>query len=120
MAFSFDVSLSRLLDHVRLGLGDVDASGPLLDDETILAKVGLFGYVEGLAQLADALAVRVAQEPTAFGEGSAGLSVKWDERIAAWRQLARDCRAGLVASPVGGVGVAVLDQLRVPGGLICD
>ncbi|MBI1756193.1 MAG: hypothetical protein HYR64_03700 [Fimbriimonas ginsengisoli] len=101
MSFSFDPSLHAPRDHARLALGDTDAASPLLDDETLDAKLSSSGYLEAVAQLAEALATRFAQEPDRYSEGQAGLSAQWTQRIAAWRKLAEDCRSGRIAPPGG-------------------
>lgn len=101
MSFSFQPGLPNLLDHVRLALADTDSADPLLQDETIVTKLSVFGYLEGLAQLADGLAVQAAQDPTRYAEGSVGLTAEWNERVAAWRKLADDCRSGLISDPSG-------------------
>lgn len=101
MSFSFQPGLPNLLDHARLALADTDSANQLLQDETIVAKLSVFGYLEGLAQLADSLAVRAAQDPTRYAEGSVGLTAEWTDRVAAWRKLADDCRAGGISDPSG-------------------
>ncbi|MBS1716463.1 MAG: hypothetical protein JSS72_01875 [Armatimonadetes bacterium] len=100
---SFDPSLPSLRDHLRLALGDTDSVSPLLADETIDAKLAAVGYLEALAQLAEALAVEAAQDPSRYAEDSSGMNIQWGERVAAWRQLALDARAGRIASPSGEV-----------------
>lgn len=116
MSFSFDPSLGAWRDHARLALGDTDAADPLLADETIDGKIAAFGYLEGLAQLADGLAVQAAQDPDKYAEGQAGLSAQWSQRVAAWRKLADDCRNARIFPPLGTAGRSgvALGQLTVP------
>lgn len=98
MTATFDISLASKRDHIRLALGDIDASSPLLVDETIDAKLSAFSYLEALAQLAEALVAQFGQRPDEYSE-SGGLSIKWGERIAAWRKLAEDARSGKIEAP---------------------
>lgn len=116
MSFSFDPTLASWRDHARLALGDVESATPLLENETIDAKLTSFGFLEGLAQLADGLAMRAAQDPSRYAEGAAGLAVEWTQKVGAWRQLAADCRAGRVAMPVGAARRSLIevDQLQAP------
>ncbi len=116
MSFTYDPSLRAWRDHARLALGDLDSSEPLLSDETIDAKLATFGFLEGLAQLADSLVALFAQEPDHYSEGSAGLAAQWSGRADAWRQVAADCRSGRVAVPVGASsrGLIAVDELENP------
>ena len=110
MSFTYHASLPTRKDHARLALNDLDSANAFFDDETIEAKLASFGYLEGVAQLADSLAVRAAQDPDKYAEGSAGLTSEWSERVSAWRRLADDLRGGRVAVPPGGIsrpGVSV-------------
>jgi hypothetical protein len=121
MPFSFDPTLPTLRDHARLALSDLDAAAPLLDDGTMDAKLSQLGYLEGLAQLADALAVRAAQDPNKYAEGAAGLSAEWSQRVESWRRLAEDCRSGAIQIPTGirRPGISV-DELSRPSGMRTD
>lgn len=69
----------------------------LLADETIDGMLSKFTYGESLAQLADSLASRFAQEPDRISDS--GVSVSWKDRVATWRQLAKDARAGKYIPP---------------------
>lgn len=96
MSFTYDLNLPTEKDHIRYALGDIDPENPLLQDETILAKLQAFGYGEALAQLAEGLASQFAQEPDSFT--SDGMRISWTERVANWRALAKSARE-LVVSP---------------------
>ena len=105
MSATFDPTLPTQRDHIRLALGDkhADASAgditePLLQDETIDAKLAAWGYSEALAQLADALATEYAQRPDSYQEYQ-GLTMRWSERVSAWRELAKLARSGKIGVP---------------------
>jgi len=99
------------LFRARYQLGDKgqlkDESGAqvwLSQDEELTALIDLFGYSEGVAQAADALAIQFAQEPTEYKDEQ-GVTVKWSDRIATWRALAAQLRAPTsvaTATPTGG------------------
>lgn len=76
----------------------------LVDDDEISALIAINGYAEGVAQCADALAVRFAQEPDEYTD-EAGVKVKWSLKIATWQNTAKQLRAGVTKTatiPVGG------------------
>ena len=105
MSAIFDPSLPTQKDHIRLALGDKhslstssDVTEPLLQDETIQAKIDSFGYSEALAQLADGLASEYAQVPDRFAE-TGGVSFSWSERVKNWRELAKLARSGNMVPP---------------------
>lgn len=98
MTATFDASLGSLTDHIRLALGDTDTDAPLLQDETIAAKLAALPYCEALAQLADGLATEFAQRPDQYEE-SGGVQITWSERVTAWQKLAADARAGKIVPP---------------------
>jgi len=95
---TFDPALPTYKDHVRLALGDTDVATPLLVDSTIDAKLGLFSYSEAVAQLAEALISQFAQKPSDYTDKN-GVSIKWSERVKAWRELVLNCRASAVETP---------------------
>lgn len=102
---TFDPALGTPLDHIRLALGDHHSDSvagpvtdPLLLDAVIQAKVDALGYVEALAQLAESLAARFAQQPDEYSE-SGGLRFKWSERVTQWLELARRARSGQISIP---------------------
>jgi hypothetical protein len=95
---TFDPALPTLRDHIRLALGDTDATAGLVADATIDAKLGLFGYCEALAQLAEGLVSRFGQSPSEYGE-SGGVKFAWAERIDAWRDLVKAARSGAIRPP---------------------
>lgn len=106
MATTYNPVLSQSdpLHRARLALGDTgflkDAEGTpkyLLLDEEITAKITALGYAEGVAQCAEACVARVAQEPDEY-EDEVGMKVKWNSRVAEWRDLARRLRAGVVST----------------------
>ncbi|MEN6583051.1 MAG: hypothetical protein ABFD54_11425 [Armatimonadota bacterium] len=107
MTATYDPTLPTLRDHIRLALGDTDTTNPLVQDETINAKLTTCGYCEALAQLAEALASEFAQRPDSYAE-SGGLTVKWGERVQAWQDLADSARSGKITPPytTGSGGVA--------------
>jgi hypothetical protein len=101
----FDPSLPTLKDHVRLALGDKHdqptigvVSDALLQDAVIEAKITAVGYVQALAELAEALASQYAQMPDQYSE-SGGLTLRWGERVSAWHALAAAARGGKIAIP---------------------
>lgn len=106
MSASFNPALATRLDRARLLLGDTgtikDSGGDplwLLDNATIDALIQAEGFAEGVAQAAEALITRFAQEPDELTEeGDRGLSLKWTERVSAWRELAARMRSGLGGS----------------------
>jgi hypothetical protein len=105
MAATFDPTLPTKKDHIRLALGDAHAnaeSGPvadaLLPDELISATISIHGYSEALAQLADSLVARFAQQPDYMAE-SGGVTVRWSERISVWKSIAERARAGQIPDP---------------------
>ena len=78
-------------------LDDDDETVWLLDQEEIEGMIVAYGYAEGVAQLADGLAVRFAQEPDEY-EDEGGVKVRWTERVAQWVNLAKRLRAGDVST----------------------
>jgi len=119
----FDPTLSTLKDHVRLALGDFHSEeistlveNPLLQDEVINAKLTAFGYAEALAQLAEALIAQHGQKPDQYSE-SGGVTIKWGERVASWKLIADNARAGKIKVPsttkIARPGIAV-GELRNP------
>jgi len=105
MSATYDQTLSTLKDHVRLALGDVPSNqvsgavdDPLLQDETIAAKLDAFGYCEALAQLAEGLITLIGQRPSSYDE-TGGLSLGWSERINSWRNIVEAARSGRMRPP---------------------
>ena len=98
MAATFDPTLATLKDHIRLALGDTNVNTPLLDDQTINAKLAAFSYCEALAQCAEALISQFGQRPSEYGE-SGGVRITWGERISAWRKIVEDARSGRINPP---------------------
>ena len=74
MTATYSTALTTTRDHIRLALGDTDTDAPLLQDETIDAKLSAFGYAEALAQLAESLAVLHARKPTKASASKPGSS----------------------------------------------
>ena len=92
--------------RARLQLGDTgrlkDDAGAtvwMLEQDEIDAMVVTFGYSEGVAVLADSLAVRFAQEPDRYTDES-GVAVVWTQRIKEWSDLADKLRSGDVSVDV--------------------
>lgn len=78
---------------------DAGATVWLLDQEEIDALITTFGFSEGVAQLADGLAVRFAQEPDKYAD-EGGVEIEWSSRINAWQSLANRLRTGEIASDI--------------------
>lgn len=95
---TFDPALPTLRDHIRLALGDTDVTAGLVADATIDTKLGLFGYSEALAQLAEGLISSFGQRPSKYGE-SGGVTIEWAGRIDAWKELVKAARSGQVVVP---------------------
>lgn len=90
--------------HARYMLGDTgrlkDDAGAtvwLLDQEEIQGLIDLNGFNEGVAQLADGLVTRFAQDPDKYAD-EGGVETEWTERIKAWKELAKSLRSGAVKS----------------------
>lgn len=98
MAFTYNTSLVNLSDHVRAALGDTDSTTPILQDETINAKLAI-GYLEGLAQCAEACLAQFATSPTDYKQGSGGEEVQWRDRRATWEAIRDAARAGKIVVP---------------------
>lgn len=88
------------LYRARFALGDkgqmTDDAGSViwhLSDEEINSLIAQYGYAEGVAQLAEGLAVQFAQEPDQYDD-EGGVKVRWGDRIKAWLELARSLRQG--------------------------
>lgn len=112
MAAGYDPSglKTSIVYQARFQLGDKgqlrDEAGDqvwLLQDEEIQSNLELFGYNEGVARVADALAVQYAQEPSEY-QDEGGVKVKWADRIQTWRSLAALLRtpSAATATPTGG------------------
>jgi len=107
MSATFNTDLVNLSDHMRLALGDTDVSNPVLQDETYNALVSAHGYVEGLAQAAQA--ILDLPDPGMYKAGSTDAEFDFTAWIANVRKVRDDCRAGLVHAPGGAyrVGMSV-------------
>jgi hypothetical protein len=68
--FSFDETLPTWLDYARARVDDLDPVDFYLSNETWQRLYDLFGPVEGLARGAGMIAVKIAQQITAFGEAA--------------------------------------------------
>jgi hypothetical protein len=76
----------------------------LRTDEEIQALIDLFGFAEGVAQCAEALASRYAQEPDQY-QDEAGMVVRWSFKVATWQALAARLRLTNDAPPSYGAPV---------------
>jgi hypothetical protein len=101
LSYTFNIALVNLSDHVRLALSDNDAANPILQDETINAKLTALGYCEGLAQCAEAVRIWLGNNPDAYDEGSGGLKQEWKARDKTYSDLIRAARTGQIAPPDG-------------------
>ena len=90
MAWTYDPTLARPLDLIRLLIGDTDASDPLLQDEEILSLLSLEGSVElAAARACDAIVARFSR----LADVSAGgVSIQASQRAEAYRQRAAELR----------------------------
>lgn len=103
--FSYTDPPTSQKDHVRYLIGDTDVSDnglyAMLSDESITSALSSYGWLGGIAFLAQGLLTRFAQEPTKFDEGE-GLTIDLSERLDAWRQLLSDARSGKISDPSAG------------------
>lgn len=81
------------LQRARFLLGDVENAALLLTDEEIAGMIAAFGWTEGVAQCADSLVSRFAQDPTSY-EDEGGMKVNFYQRMEAWEKLAKRLRSG--------------------------
>lgn len=95
MAFSYDSEAlaTSSLYRARFQLGDTDSARPLLQDAEITGMIAVYGDAEGVAQLADGLVSKYAQEPDEY-EDEGGVKVKWSYKVKIWQDLAKRLRAG--------------------------
>ena len=105
MAAEFDIDLSTNKDNIRALLGDIPPNGadgtvtdPILQDETINAKLTSAGWAEGLAQLADMSISIIGKEPTKYSE-SLGIMVDFRDRIPSLRRVSASARSGEIPEP---------------------
>ncbi len=115
-----DLLLSSPKDRARFQLGDTgvlkDEAGAvvwLVSDEEIGSFVALFGYAEGVAQIADALTVRFAQEPTLY-QDEGGVKVEWGKRFEAWARLAQSLRTNATKTVGANPGAPLLQTSLGP------
>lgn len=105
MAAQFDASLATLKDNARALLGDIPNNGetgivsdPILQDETIEAKLASAGWEQGLAELADMCIGIISREPTKYSE-SLGILVDFKDRIPSLKRLSNNAREGNIPEP---------------------
>ena len=105
MAAEYKSDLVTNKDHVRALLGDVPPNGaegtvtdPILQDETINAKLTSAGWAEGLAQLADMSISIIGKEPSKYSE-SLGIMVDFRDRIPSLRRISAGARGGQIPEP---------------------
>jgi hypothetical protein len=65
----------------------------LLSDQEITSLTDMWGFAEGVAQCADALASQFAQEPDGYTD-EGGVEVGWKARVKRWEDLAARLREG--------------------------
>lgn len=107
MANSYDPSVlaTDAVMRARYLLGDTgrlkDDAGAtvwLIDQEEIAGLLaGAPAFNEGVAQCADGLATRFAQEPNKYRD-EAGVEIDWRDRVRTWLDLANRLRSGEVAN----------------------
>ena len=92
MIFSFDPNLTRPLDRVRFGVGDINEAAPLLDDDTYQALLDTAGGNEAVTirTAAARLIVRYGHEPDRVVLAGDGGSLQWSDRLKVWREIAGD------------------------------
>ena len=100
--FTYDPLLTTDKDRVRHALGDVNVADPLIQDETIVARiVVLGGWKQAAAELAQGLAARFSLEPDQMSFTGVG-SFSWKSRIDSWMGLAAS-----LTSQVNGTALAL-------------
>jgi hypothetical protein len=97
MSATYSPSLLTNIDHIRYALGETDTTTTLIQDETITAKVAAFGYVEGLAQLAEGLISVISQEPDTYKQGD--VNFQFSSRVSNLQKLVDKARNGLITPP---------------------
>lgn len=98
MANTYSTALTNTSDHIRFALADTDVTNAILSDEEINAKISAYGFSEALAQCADAIATKLAQEPDSYSEDG-GISISYKSRIDAMNKIAEKARAGFYKEP---------------------
>ena len=114
MSFSYDFSLSRNLDKVRLLIQDTDKSSALYQDEEILGVLGMAGSVyDAAAMLVDGLVARFAGLQESLGIGD--LRVAYGKRVENYRVLAIVLRskAGIGMPIVEGISISAEESVRL-------
>lgn len=101
MAATWDPELKSDRDFMRLALADTDTANALLQDSTYDALLGRNGYVEGLAQAAQAVLNLYAKDPSVYKDGATESSYDFKDRCQSLRDLISDCRKGLIKPPDG-------------------
>lgn len=108
MTWSYDDALAAAKDRVRIMIGDVDETSPLLSDEAIAMYVpgGTLGQSSerlAAAECAVAIAARLATRAISISEG--GSSVNWGDVAKRYRDLADQ----LHAADAAGDGTGLFD-----------
>lgn len=98
MAATFDPALATKRDEARMWLGDyhTNASAGVVanayfQDATYDAKIAAYTFPEAVAQLANALVSKYANQPDLYEEGHS-LKLEWRARLATWRAIAAEAR----------------------------
>lgn len=76
MGFSFDSTLARARDEVRLKLGDTTDKGHVLEDESIDALLARYSFLEACAQAAEAASAAFARKAEDTKEGDEARSYR--------------------------------------------
>ncbi len=102
--YTFNPTLPTLKDHARMALrmwsftSEADAiAKAYFSNEMIEAKILAFGYLEGLAQLAEAALAGVSDKLIKWTEGDVSEQIADPNEY--YRQLAKDARGGVIQAP---------------------
>ena len=105
---SYDPSLPTTLDRIRLIVGDTsdDLATELFPDETYTATIAEYGasWKIAAAVMAEAVAVRIEQDPTSF-TAQGDMSVGWSDRTRSLRDTAARLRREAAAEDATGSNV---------------
>ena len=110
--FTYDPALPTSRDRVRDQLGDIDVENPIRGDETYDAMLQEYEYDENkvIARMARAFASQFARNPSSVSIPG-GPSVSWSDRVANWRQMAKDAEAAVSVT----TGIVISEQRQRDG-----